>query len=112
MPIYDLASPSPSNMPPPNLKRPRQSNPIMSTASNASPSTTLPPRAKRRKPETSGVETDGMMMVVEKERGGRYTNSVGGNGKHREEEVGESMDVIQTKVRDIICYMIGFIPDL
>jgi len=77
-----MASPTPSNMPPPNLKRPRTSNAYV-------PTVNAQPRAKRRKPEDIAQESVNG-------RGGQLNFGVG-MVKGREDEFGEPADV-QTKV--------------
>lgn len=83
----EAPSPSPSNMPPQNLKRPRQSNTTATTAP-------IQPRAKRRKPEDT---TEREIAGGERDKLGRSMNFGMGMVRGREEEWGEPGD-IQTKV--------------
>ncbi|WWD19034.1 hypothetical protein CI109_103492 [Kwoniella shandongensis] len=80
-------SPTPSNMPPPNSKRPRPS--AASASTTVGGTTTSGPRTKRRKPEES--------VGPESTRGGGAMNFGVGMVKGREEEWGEPGEV-KTKV--------------
>jgi hypothetical protein len=91
-PDYDL--PETTTMPPPTLKRPRQSV-NSATASGSVPAVAASqPRAKRRKrADSAGMEEAGM----ERDKSGKPVPFGLGMVKGREEEWGEPAD-IKTKV--------------
>ena len=76
----NVNSPTPGTMPPPNLKRPRQS------AAGTGPSTASTSRVKRRKGELDDGAGEGS------EAGGRGRGGSGIGGKGKDEEGGESSE--------------------
>ena len=86
----NVNSPTPGTMPPPNLKRPRQS----AAGTAAGPSTASGSRAKRRKNEVDDTEGS--------EAGGRGRGGSGNGGKGKEED-GETEGQIK------VCLVLTFI---